>query len=976
MPARKRGRQEADLDSSVVAVEIPQDNPTLTKLRSMWQFGAFMQYLFLFGRVVKVDEDFDMDEFEMECLRPEPSTRLQEVALSLLKYVSSHRGLTMELFDEYTRRQYMAKAPSRNPFGEEEEPRRFLDSDVFTKVRILHQLSVWTLGNADRIRQQMPEQTERDQTSWRIEELGWDRDERAYFVLDDDRLYRRTNAPLPPTPKKAKAKPKPKSKARRSRGTRSSKRQKLLHESEDEQEEDQDVDMQDTNGHGDKTNDDADDDDFGGMKWECLAITLEDYQNFLETLRRSTDADEKVLRTRIQEQIMPIMEQRAEKQRQKALKKQRELENLQKMATAKRSSRIAGRQEMLKQKEEEEAAERARRAELAMAKKEQEKQAKMEQARESRMQTREQRLREREVKRILHEEELKRLEENSKSIENGDSRISGRALKMEMERRQMELDRLAEEEDQWVFDCSVCGMHGENLDDGTHSIACDRCNIWQHSKCHNIREEDAEREDFHFVCNDCVKKEDEAKKPKIPPLRLRMGASSSPQLERAQLAGSATPQRHTDAVAPALSPRPGSARPHHLMDGPALSPQGQSPGPPGYHPHGPEPVGIPQLAWQGSALPPPPRPLSANQGSSPPPPLSRHAANGHAASPPPFQLHQHAHASAISSANMPHLHQPYLLNGHQGTPASHMGPPSPQKAHSRPSTGHDSNVRPLSRNSSAMTPDQQHRIAQPLTYSPNTSFPPPSRPQQYQQAAGHSPTKLPSSSPGHAGQQHASFYGTPSNSQQQPHGHAHTPHGQIASNALRPSPSAAPMHSSPIPPLPTGNTPVIPQKHDTPRPASRDSVGPIPPGIRMSPSPASFARPASSSGLGKAPSHAQVPAGSSGSADPLSGAQGQPSKTSAIVPDESKGHLGLSDPGVGFPSLPNNDKWTTAEGVHHADHGRSSEIQSSGHGEVVEGGGIAGVETEFGAGSVPVKKLPPGRLSSPPNPADVFLKRV
>lgn len=72
----------------------------------------------------------------------------------------------MEIFDEYTRRQYEAKAPLRNPFGIEEEPNKFLEFDVFTKVRVLHQLSVWTLGNADRIRQPMLEQTEREQTSW------------------------------------------------------------------------------------------------------------------------------------------------------------------------------------------------------------------------------------------------------------------------------------------------------------------------------------------------------------------------------------------------------------------------------------------------------------------------------------------------------------------------------------------------------------------------------------------------------------------------------------------------------------------------------------------------------------------------------------------------------------------------------------------------------------------------------------------
>jgi hypothetical protein len=40
-----------------------------------------------------------------------------------------------EIFDEYTRRQYLAKAPLRNPFGDEEEPANFNDFDTFTKVR-------------------------------------------------------------------------------------------------------------------------------------------------------------------------------------------------------------------------------------------------------------------------------------------------------------------------------------------------------------------------------------------------------------------------------------------------------------------------------------------------------------------------------------------------------------------------------------------------------------------------------------------------------------------------------------------------------------------------------------------------------------------------------------------------------------------------------------------------------------------------
>ena len=39
-----------------------------------------------------------------------------------------------EIFDEYTRRQYQAKAPHRNPFGDEEEPTKFVEFDIFTKV--------------------------------------------------------------------------------------------------------------------------------------------------------------------------------------------------------------------------------------------------------------------------------------------------------------------------------------------------------------------------------------------------------------------------------------------------------------------------------------------------------------------------------------------------------------------------------------------------------------------------------------------------------------------------------------------------------------------------------------------------------------------------------------------------------------------------------------------------------------------------
>ncbi|KAK3059267.1 hypothetical protein LTS18_011264, partial [Coniosporium uncinatum] len=166
MVSRKRAREE---------VEEPEEDgnaepSTLERIRNMWRFASLMQYLFLFGKAVKVDEidvenDNTQQDFEDECLKPQSSDRLPKIGLALLKYVSSHKGLTLEIFDEYARRQYVAKAPQRNPFGVEEEPNKFTDFDVFEKIRVLQQLSTWTLGNADRIREKMPDR-DNEQTNW------------------------------------------------------------------------------------------------------------------------------------------------------------------------------------------------------------------------------------------------------------------------------------------------------------------------------------------------------------------------------------------------------------------------------------------------------------------------------------------------------------------------------------------------------------------------------------------------------------------------------------------------------------------------------------------------------------------------------------------------------------------------------------------------------------------------------------------
>lgn len=273
-------------------------------------------------------------------------------------------------------------------------------------------------------------------------------------------------------------KPKPKSKAKSSKSKRNSKRQKLSN-CEDEDGEHYASDAEEVRLHHE-----SNDDGLGGAKWECLAITLEDYQGVLDSIK-SKDEDEQVLTQRIIDDILPDIEKAADARTRREAKRMRELENVQKLASAKRSSRIADK--TAKQKEVEDAvdAERKRKEQTAMAHREADKQRKMEdvctrnslkwpwlmsrQARESRMMTREQRLRDREMRRILQEEELANLEQSSshQGSENGERRVSGRQQQADLEVKRKEAERLkrelSEADDHWDFDCAICGAHGKDL---------------------------------------------------------------------------------------------------------------------------------------------------------------------------------------------------------------------------------------------------------------------------------------------------------------------------------------------------------------------------------------------------------------------------------------------------------------------------------------------------------------------------------
>lgn len=200
----------------------------------------------------------------------------------------------------------------------------------------------------------------------RIEPLGWDREDRTIYVLDDNRLYRQTDPPPPPAPKA-----KSKAKSKKSKSTRSSKRRKTsTPQPEVEVDEDEEPDT--------KATIEPEDDGLGGAKWECICITLEEYQEYLNPLRKSKDPNEKVLYRSILENILPLIERQAEERAKKEARRLKEQENLLKLATAKRSSRISARVEKQKENEAAEEAERKRLADLAMAQAEEDKLRKME----------------------------------------------------------------------------------------------------------------------------------------------------------------------------------------------------------------------------------------------------------------------------------------------------------------------------------------------------------------------------------------------------------------------------------------------------------------------------------------------------------------------------------------------------------------------------------------------------------------------
>ncbi|KAG6290647.1 hypothetical protein E4U09_004313 [Claviceps aff. purpurea] len=476
--------------------------PTLlSRIRNMWEFANLCQWIYIFGKAVQIDESIDIEALEMECLKPH-SKVLSDIAFALIKLASLRQGLTFDALDDQLRKQYLAKAPDDNPLGDENNPLTFASLDIFRKIRVLQTLTQWIMSYPERIRNRMSEQKETEQMDWRIEPYGWDSQDRVYYVLDDNRIYRFTECPINIT------KSNKETRELRRTGTRASPRYCAASSGE-------------ASGEGLLSERPAAPKVGNGLggKWECIAITLQEVQLCIETLSRSHDENERILRNRIKKHLLPILEKQEELTRRKRIQRERELLNLSKLANAKRSSRIAGRTE--KQRQEEEEREQRRRKHEAEQAERSEKQAQMkaEQERESRAFSRHQRLHERDIRRRQYTEELAHLSQGSKGAVEA-IRISDRQIQAEIERKRQALQDISQEEDDWVFDCT-CGLYGR-VDDGTHSISCGRCSIWQHSKCVGVSEQEAEQPSFQFTCKSCRGRLDEQSRAPNSVIKLKV----------------------------------------------------------------------------------------------------------------------------------------------------------------------------------------------------------------------------------------------------------------------------------------------------------------------------------------------------------------------------------------------------------------------------------------------------------------------
>ncbi|KAF9974360.1 hypothetical protein BGZ73_002246 [Actinomortierella ambigua] len=450
--------------------------------------------------------DFDTDALEQALLETSAHGYLTDLHSRMLRTLTQNRQISFDNWLVYLRKEFVKRSPEQNPWKDtiDEEPIDYDDFSIETKIMILTNLCEWQLDDPERFRQSLKEDDDLSY-EWRVMPIGYDSNDRTYWLFDDNRLYRE-NPPLPPKASKKKAPvaaPVKSTKPAPRQGTRRSTRgQKDAAEPEPEPELEF-VPPPTTEG----------------VDWEPLCVTRQEWEEFAVVFKRSKHPAEKALYTLVNNDILP-------KVVEDLMAKEKERQKLEAVANRKRSSRIVIREleiqekarlEAIRQQELAEAAER-RKQELRERREERERQQ-QHHLREQRLKEREDRLKARENSlRQQHERKRQHLMKEAKAREERmNRRLNGSSAKDSSEGTSTrEQSQDVEEEEDWVFDC-VCGVFGTNLDDGELMIACNKCNVWQHVAClkqdyavQGKKEVDWEKVDF--VCQRCLKKAEDRKR--------------------------------------------------------------------------------------------------------------------------------------------------------------------------------------------------------------------------------------------------------------------------------------------------------------------------------------------------------------------------------------------------------------------------------------------------------------------------------
>ncbi|CAO3628072.1 unnamed protein product [Cunninghamella blakesleeana] len=384
----------------------------------------------------------------------------------------------------------------------------FLSLSLETKLELLNDLCEWQLDEPDRLRDHLDH--EDDAVQWRVEPVGYDAKGNSYWLFDDNRLYKESK----PIKRKSQNEPE---------GTGS-------------------------------------DDEENWLPWKLVCISVKDWKSFPERFADSTNSDEqyfyKLLVNDVLPKVVPVIEENEKIQKKheaiasrkrssrlivreiEALEKQQqiELELLSKKegGYSEELSRSEKRR-LEKEKLEKERKTKEREARLLERERKQEEKLKAEEkAAEKARLERERRLQRRtggddieflnqsatdyninnnlmhnqeSSTQLHHENNIKaKKSANKTSRKSGKDQVSGkrkRSHKLKVNSLQQQYD----DEGSWVFNC-ICGLFGNNLDDGTPMIACEKCNEWQHIEClcnsKQIPQNTNDLDQITFICQRCA----------------------------------------------------------------------------------------------------------------------------------------------------------------------------------------------------------------------------------------------------------------------------------------------------------------------------------------------------------------------------------------------------------------------------------------------------------------------------------------